>query len=1246
MAHDINIRNSRVVAKSISKNESQGYGGAGIGSGAARDAEKITIISSKVTAEGGNLSAGIGTGGSDDSTTLYDTAVKAIMISDSSVNAKGGKGGAGIGAGKGAVMDLGDSSSFHYGIVIKDSEVTAYGGDYAAGIGGGSEGNLYRGGGAKDIEITGKSVIQAYGGTSGAGIGGGEFGELHGLRIGGENHSSFPEIQATGGAGAAGIGAGAIGYRADEEVLGINHGKSAYDIEIYGGEITAYGGEDNYKISGSSYSYRGGGAGIGGGNNNGGMKGLKIYGGYIHAVAGSSREENENPLDIGYGGYGSGRGKSGQDSGIKIYDGTIDADTLSNNGCVRIYGGTIKPNITTARGEDLTPLYRTIINAKEYNYNDIKLTNGAGVPYPYSTKDVKLLDGGYFYFYMPKTIEQSTNAGQALRRAEFASGADGNRSYYGEVDDSGKSWLKMDGVVELTNNPEPIAVGDEVIVGVNEENALVSGYKYYFEAVEDGKENVAEVVDGQTFPTEEAVFKANAYGMFRVSAQASTDDADYDGKAPKDELHWAYKGILEYNVTQAKGTILITEDPSKVYDGTPVENPLVTTNSDAVVDYSYYEYGGEDEDGEVVLGSELEAAPIDVGQYIVVASIPQSETYTSSRDEQVFSIRQREITLDIGVVGEAIVSDSSTITIRVSPIGSVDDTAILYVDIKDEADETIFSDLPVGNLTLDESTGIYYGEVQAELNRGKTYTLTGKLDKHRNYYTDEDVVTQYTTGDPRREISVAQKFEVVYGDAPFEIMATTDATGEHDRYVYERIFVDSEYYGGEIAPAISLINDEQQTATALILNAGVAVVKVTLYDDSAEMAYAPVSKYILIEVARKDLTVRSKSHVETIKYGEIESLNDNWSIVYDEAQLANGDTKEDVITFGELFAEAVDKTAQVGEHTINIGRQGEEVSIDGENYKIFLSRNYNLIYELGTVEVTKRELLIKADNIIGEYGVEPSYTYTIEGMVDWDSETSVFAVKPEVALDTTKTEGKAYGELEAGYQGDDVLIVTDQYEQNRENYAISVVPGDLEIRKGNLPIVFEVESKIYDGNPANVILDYPDSYGGEIPEIEYYEITTDGDVKLSEAPKDAGDYYGVVTFRETASYNEASARADYIIAKADPDISIPELTDVYYQVDLQLKTIILPTGWEWVYEDTALGIGVITEDATYTPEDTRNYNVVETSISFEVLPLKDVTILFKEYPAKIYNGEAVKDPEVILNIDLVDGEKVDYTYYE
>ncbi len=144
-----------------SLNASSNGWGAGIGGGYESNCGNIIIEGGTVTAEGGNNSAGIGSG-------FFESICGDITINGGTVIANGGEYAAGIGSGF--------LESICGDITINGGTVTANGGDGAAGIGGAQESNC------GDITINGGTVI-ANGGEYAAGIGSGNNGNCGNIII-------------------------------------------------------------------------------------------------------------------------------------------------------------------------------------------------------------------------------------------------------------------------------------------------------------------------------------------------------------------------------------------------------------------------------------------------------------------------------------------------------------------------------------------------------------------------------------------------------------------------------------------------------------------------------------------------------------------------------------------------------------------------------------------------------------------------------------------------------------------------------------------------------------------------------------------------------------------------------------------------------------------------------------------------------------------------------------------------------
>lgn len=110
-------------------------------------------------------------------------------------------------------------------------------------------------------------------------------------------------------------------------------------------------------------------------------------------------------------------------------------------------------------------------------------------------------------------------------------------------------------------------------------------------------------------------------------------------------------------------------------------------------------------------------------------------------------------------------------------------------------------------------------------------------------------------------------------------------------------------------------------------------------------------------------------------------------------------------------------------------------------------------------------------------------------------------------------------------------------------------------------------------------------------------------------PTNAGTYYVKATVAGNENYSGLEEIMSFEISKAVPEYSIP--TDLTIEQGNPLSTVKLPKGFTWKDEtQKADKLGKQTFKAIYTPEDTNNYQTVETDITVNVVaktPSKDET---------------------------------------
>ena len=178
------------------------------------------------------------------------------------------------------------------------------------------------------------------------------------------------------------------------------------------------------------------------------------------------------------------------------------------------------------------------------------------------------------------------------------------------------------------------------------------------------------------------------------------------------------------------------------------------------------------------------------------------------------------------------------------------------------------------------------------------------------------------------------------------------------------------------------------------------------------------------------------------------------------------------------------------------------------------------------------------------------------------------------------------------------------YNQYDPNYPWAVYPVKDGIMSGTS------NNPVYDGasiEGASIEKDGDFSLSGttDIQKLNYWYKAqgAEDSAYVAGLPSDAGDYtikVGGLHLRTIGEEYYTECTFDLTIAKADPSYTVP--TGITAQVGKPLSTVTLPGGWAWKDERTIPQTeGTQTYPAIFTPDDTDNYNTVETDVSVEVV---------------------------------------------
>lgn len=174
---------------------------------------------------------------------------------------------------------------------------------------------------------------------------------------------SMGELTANGTNGAYNIGASA-GIGGDGGIY--VQGKTAGTITIYGGRVTANGGNGNPDDSGQAAGIGGGGGGHFDHLTTGGAGGtVNIYGGYVKTTGGKNPFDSSHACGIG-GGYNSYANNDANGGTINITGGTLSDTTTSTSGTFNMTGGTLDnckiQNATAATSGNSVAIKNSTVN--------------------------------------------------------------------------------------------------------------------------------------------------------------------------------------------------------------------------------------------------------------------------------------------------------------------------------------------------------------------------------------------------------------------------------------------------------------------------------------------------------------------------------------------------------------------------------------------------------------------------------------------------------------------------------------------------------------------------------------------------------------------------------------------------------------------------------------------------------------------------------------------------------------------
>ena len=404
-----------------------------------------------------------------------------------------------------------------------------------------------------------------------------------------------------------------------------------------------------------------------------------------------------------------------------------------------------------------------------------------------------------------------------------------------------------------------------------------------------------------------------------------------------------YTGLryTSYQILAKTPECRITEDPSKVYDGKPAEEPEVSCDSGGNIDYKWYEIK---EDGSAVL---LKSAPSDAGSYRVEAYAEASGDFDAGRAFLDFTIEPAAAILDLSAVQEG---DTARVRGVVFGLLSVDGTVTFVITPKDSEEIT------TKTVNVAYNGNYYLGEIKGQELPAGEYTVTAVYHSSSGNYTGSRMTKTFTEG-KRRSIAVEESFIRTYGDKGFGLEAKTDSTNGSDHWSYEVISDDFLLLpaGTSNAAAAKSITVTQGGEVS-VKHAGRAVIKITLEDTSGappEERFYETCAYVTVEVRKAPLTVTSYSLPSVIEEGGLSEVSCGLKF----SGFKNGDTRDNFTHgFGTLSAVPVPEASPASRTPYMIGIQKNGVACKIANRTVnglFVSRDYDITCVYGTLTVTE-----------------------------------------------------------------------------------------------------------------------------------------------------------------------------------------------------------------------------------------------------------------------------------------------------
>ena len=713
-------------------------------------------------------------------------------------------------------------------------------------------------------------------------------------------------------------------------------------------------------------------------------------------------------------------------------------------------------------------------------------------------------------------------------------------------------------------------------------------------------------------------------GDTSLSVGTQTYTAHFDTTSYEDEYDFsAVDGYIKDNhyiernltvdISKANTTLTIaTDNMDKAYDGNPVAEPSVNkTGSTKEVTFTWYIEDGDN-------WTELSSAPKDTGSYKLVASVEADENYNEAKAEKEFSISQttNEWTEELSITGWTYGKQANEPTAK-AKFGSVTYS---------------YSNKKNGTYTEEVPTDVGTWYVKAIVTGNENYTgleaiqefTISKADSSiafkdgfsldKTYDTKAVVVTADAVETAGSKGNISFLYEKKVNETTWEKLSEAPINAGTYR-VTAYLEGNTNYNAAQSEPLEFTISKAE---TSLEIKSNLTQSYNGQPVSNPEVEKSGSSKEVTIAWYEKDgnnwkeLTsapTEAGTYKVEVHVDEDENYNSANAVKeFSISQTTNEWTEELSITDWTHGEQANEPTAKAKFGTVTFSYSDKE---DG-TYTDTVPTNAGIWYVKATVtgnenytglEAIKEFTISKADSSIAfKDGFNLDKIYDTKAVsanadnVETTGSTGNVSFRYEKKID--ENTWKPLSEAPTG-AGTYRVIATLEGDTNYNSAASEL---KFTIDKANTVLEFTVDDldKVYDGKAVNA----PTKQSGNshVRVLTWYQLDKDGTLtKLDKAPVNAGSYEIVASVEPDDNYNGIEIEMTFEITKAVPTYTLP--SGLIIKQGETLSSVVLPEGFTWkdgTQKADTLGTQIF--KATYTPEDTTNYQTVDVDVTVDVVP--------------------------------------------